>query len=625
MHNFGYAEEGQQDTHGDFRLWRRTLSYCSDHLGAIFGAIVLSLVVSVATLALPRLMQIGIDRYIVATALEPAGRIEGLAQVAVEYGLLVGLIFAATFIQVVLLEWIGQSVMHRLRQHLFTHLLTLDLAYFHNQPAGRLVTRLTNDIQNMHEMFTSVMVTLFNDGLKLVGIFWFLAMMNGRLALVMALFVPLAVVSTLLFSRIARLKFRAIRSQMAKMNAFLAESLGGIGVIQMFGAQKRSRHAYQDLTDGYLKRSLDQIKVFGAFMPLTELMGSVATALIIWYGGGEVLRSQLTIGEIAAFLSYMRLFFQPLRELSQKYSIVQSAMASAERIFQTIDTRSTIPEALTASAQTPATTAIRLRGFIEFDQVSFAYNANTPVLSDIRLTVQPGETVALVGATGAGKSTLISLLIRFYDPVQGAIRIDGRDVREIPLETLRMQVGVIMQDIFILPDTVLANIYLDQPGDEAKLNQLLSRAGLQTFIARLPAGLETRIGEGGHNLSVGEKQLLSFARALYRDPTILVLDEATASIDTESENLLEQALAEGFRGRTSLVIAHRLSTIRRADRILVMDQGRIVEQGSHETLMAANSLYSQLVRLDLPALAPDEHAGSGPVHQNSPAKGNTLP
>lgn len=619
MHNFGYAEEGQQDTHGDFRLWRRTLSYCSDHLGAILGAIVLSLVVSVATLALPRLMQIGIDQYIVANALEPAGRIEGLAQVALQYGLLVGLVFAATFIQVVLLEWIGQSVMHRLRQHLFTHLLTLDLAFFHNQPAGRLVTRLTNDIQNMHEMFTSVMVTLFNDGLKLVGIFWFLAMMNGRLALVMALFVPLAVVSTQLFSRIARLKFRAIRSQMAKMNAFLAESLGGIGVVQVFGAQERSRKAYQDLTEGYLKRSLDQIKVFGAFMPLTELMGSVATALIIWYGGGEVLRSQLTIGEIAAFLSYMRLFFQPLRELSQKYSIVQSAMASAERIFQTIDTRSTIPEAMPASAAPD----IRLNGVIEFDQVSFAYNANTPVLSDINLTVQPGETVALVGATGAGKSTLISLLIRFYDPVQGAIRIDGRDVREIPLETLRMQVGVIMQDIFILPDTVLANIYLDQPRDEGKLNQLLSRAGLQTFIARLPRGLETRIGEGGLNLSVGEKQLLSFARALYRDPAILVLDEATASIDTESENLLEQAIAEGFRGRTSLVIAHRLSTIRRADRILVMDQGRIVEQGSHESLMAVNSLYSQLVRLDLQALATDEHALRNPAHQSSLPSGNT--
>ena len=601
MHNFGYAEEGQKDTHGDFRLWRRTLSYCAGHSGAILGAILLALVVSVATLALPRLMQIGIDRYIITSSLDTAGRIEGLATVAVQYAMLVGLVFAATFLQVVLLEWIGQSVMHRLRQHLFTHLLSLDLAFFHNQPAGRLVTRLTNDIQNMHEMFTSVMVTLFNDGLKLAGIFWFLALMNGRLALVMAIFIPLAVVTTVLFSRVARRKFRAIRAQMAKMNAFLAEALAGIGVIQVFGAQDRSRNTYQGLTEGYLGRSLDQIKVFGAFMPLTELMGSVATALIIWYGGGEVLRSQLSIGEIAAFLSYMRLFFQPLRELSQKYSIVQSAMASAERIFQTIDTRSTILE----PASTPATANIRLTGAIEFDQVSFAYDAKQPVLSEINLSITPGETVALVGATGAGKSTLISLLVRFYDPVRGVIRLDGRDAREIPLTALRTQVGVIMQDIFILPDTVLANILLDQPRDDGKLNQLLARAGLQPFIARLPAGLQTRIGEGGQNLSVGEKQLLSFARALYRDPAILVLDEATASIDTESENLLEQAIAEGFRGRTSLVIAHRLSTIRRADRILVMDQGRIVEQGSHETLMAAGFLYSQLVHIDQQAFAQD--------------------
>ena len=601
MHNFGYAEEGQKDTHGDFRLWRRTLSYCAGHSGAILGAILLALVVSVATLALPRLMQIGIDRYIITSSLDTAGRIEGLATVAVQYAMLVGLVFAATFLQVVLLEWIGQSVMHRLRQHLFTHLLSLDLAFFHNQPAGRLVTRLTNDIQNMHEMFTSVMVTLFNDGLKLAGIFWFLALMNGRLALVMAIFIPLAVVTTVLFSRVARRKFRAIRAQMAKMNAFLAEALAGIGVIQVFGAQDCSRNTYQGLTEGYLGRSLDQIKVFGAFMPLTELMGSVATALIIWYGGGEVLRSQLSIGEIAAFLSYMRLFFQPLRELSQKYSIVQSAMASAERIFQTIDTRSTILE----PASTPATANIRLTGAIEFDQVSFAYDAKQPVLSEINLSITPGETVALVGATGAGKSTLISLLVRFYDPVRGVIRLDGRDAREIPLTALRTQIGVIMQDIFILPDTVLANILLDQPRDDGKLNQLLARAGLQPFIARLPAGLQTRIGEGGQNLSVGEKQLLSFARALYRDPAILVLDEATASIDTESENLLEQAIAEGFRGRTSLVIAHRLSTIRRADRILVMDQGRIVEQGSHETLMAAGFLYSQLVHIDQQAFAQD--------------------
>jgi ATP-binding cassette, subfamily B, multidrug efflux pump len=595
MHNFGYSEEGKIGSVGDSRLWRRILDYCRSHVLALAGAVVFSMVVTVAALGLPRLMQLGIDHFIVTEALSGAERIAGLGQVAIQYGLLVGVIFFATFCQVVMLEWIGQSIMHRLRQDLFAHILTLDLGYFHDQPAGRLVTRLTNDIQNMHEMFTSVMVTLFNDGLKLVGIFWFLAIMNGRLALVMALFIPLATVSTLVFSRFAREKFRAIRSQMAKINSFLAESLAGIAVIQSFGGQERSSRSHRDLTQEYLVRSFGQIKVFGAFMPLTELMSSAAIALILWYGGGEVIRRHMTIGELAAFISYMRLFFQPLRELSQKYSIVQSAMASAERIFQTLDTRSAMAVSVPAHIEKMP----RPGGAIAFSGVSFGYEPGQPILKKIELTIAAGETVALVGATGAGKSTLISLLVRFYDPVEGAVRIDGRDVRQIPLETLRRQVGIIMQDIFILPDTVRANIILDQVPDETKLAAILEQTGLQGFIGRLPQGLETRIGEGALNLSLGEKQLLSFVRALYRDPAILVLDEATASIDTESENMLEQAIAAGFRGRTSLVIAHRLSTIRRVDRIVVMDQGRIVEQGSHEELMVReDSVYRGLVKLD---------------------------
>ena len=583
MHNFGYAEEGQHERVGDARLWWRIVSYCSQYLGSLALAVLLSLAVTAATLAMPRLMQIGIDHSILAESLGPAERVAGLGRVALQYGLLVLAVFVLTFLQVVLLEWIGQRVMHRLRQHLFTHLLTLDLAFFQSQPAGRLVTRLTNDIQNMHEMFTSVMVSLFNDGLKLAGIFWFLAMMNSRLALVMAVFVPLALVITRIFSRFAREKFREIRVQLARLNSFLAESLAGMTVIQVFGGQERSSREHSELTGEYLQRSFGQIRVFGVFMPLTELMSSAAIALIVWYGGGEVVRSNLTIGELAAFLSYMRLFFQPLRELSQKYSIVQSAMASAERIFQTLDTEPRI----TAPAL-PAETAPldRPAGQIEFDRVDFAYTPDEPVLTDISLKVAPGETVALVGSTGAGKSTLISLLVRFHDPVRGVVRIDGRDLRTLPLADLRHQVGLIMQDIFILPDTVRANIVLDQEADEGRLAELLAATGLQRFVDRLPQGLDTRIGEGALNLSVGEKQLLSFARALYRDPAILVLDEATAAIDTESENLLEQAIAIGFHDRTSLVIAHRLSTIRRVNRIVVMEGGRIVEEGPHEALMA---------------------------------------
>lgn len=597
MHNFGYAEEGQSGSIGDMRLWQRVLDYCRHHTRALVGAVALSLIVTLAALGLPRLMQMGIDHYIVNTGLEASQRIAGLGRVALWYGLLVMVVFLVTFLQVVVLEWIGQSIMQRLRQDLFTHLLTLDLGYFHSQPAGRLVTRLTNDIHNMHEMFTSVMVTLFNDGLKLLGIFWFLFVMNWRLALVMAVFIPLAVVVTTIFSRFAREQFRAIRSQQAKLNSFLAESLAGVAVIQCFGGQGRSSGTHAGLTRAFMERNFGQIKVFGAFMPLTELMGSAAVALIIWHGGGEVLKSQLTIGELAAFISYMRLFFQPLRELSQKYSIVQSAMASAERIFQTLDTRPAI-----RLAQKTGGDPLVLpehRGRIEFCAVHFAYQEDQSILSDINLNIAPGETVALVGSTGAGKTTLISLLVRFYDVTAGLVRVDGIDVRQLPLEALRQRVGIIMQDIFILPDTVRANILLDQPDDNARLEEILTNTGLHSFIERLPQGLETRIGEGALNLSLGEKQLLSFVRALYRDPAILVLDEATASIDTESENMLEQAIAAGFQGRTSLVIAHRLSTIRRVDRIVVMDHGHIIEQGSHAELMAREgSVYRELVRMD---------------------------
>ncbi len=420
-------------------------------------------------------------------------------------------------------------------------------------------------------------------------LFW----MNPRLAALMAIFVPIALIITIYFAQLARECFRAIRSQLAKLNSFLSETLSGIAILQLFGRQETSRRTFEGLSAGYLQQTLGQIRLFGIFMPLTEFLSSAAVALILWYGGGEVLQKRLTLGELVAFISYMRLFFQPLRELAQKYSIVQSAMASAERIFQLLDTRSSIRQ-----APVPATVK-NLEGRLEFRNLRFGYTPDNPVLHNISLTLRPGQTVALVGTTGSGKTTLVNLLLRFYDPQEGQILIDDTDIATLDLQELRLMVGVILQDVFILQDTLLANIVMDTGHSRQQVEDILTRTGMNRFVQKLPQGLDTAIGEGGMELSTGEKQLLSFARVLCRNPAILVLDEATAAIDTESENILEQAIADSFKGRTSLVIAHRLSTIRRADHIIVMAHGRIVEQGSHEELLSYHGHYAMLVAMDL--------------------------
>ena len=595
MRNFGYTEDGKVASLFDLRIWKRIYALCRPRITGFLLALVLSLVPTGATLAMPALLQMGIDRFINSQDIPIAIRLAGIEQLAIFYAIMVLLTFAAGFSQVVLLEWLGQNLMHSLRMSLFGHLLRQRMEFFQKQATGSLVTRLTNDIQNMHEMFTSVLVTLCNDLLRLTGILAVLVWMNPGLGLAMTLFLPLALLASLLFSRLVRSCFRLIRTRLARLNTFLQEAITNMDVVQIFGKEERLAAQYQALCDQYMGATFRQIRLFAIFFPLTELMSATAVAVILWYGGGQVIRQQLTLGQLVAFLSYMRLFFQPVRELSQKYSIVQSALASAERIFQLLDTDTTLA-VLPPKHAVPAR-----RGDVRIREVCFSYGPgkNKPVLRNLNCTLAPGKVTALVGPTGSGKSTLASLLVRFHDPDSGVVLLDRVDLRHYTPAALRSSVGIIMQEVFLLADTIRNNVLAGSSADTGVLARLAAETGLERVLNRMPQGWETKIGEGGTELSTGEKQLISFVRVMLRNPALLIFDEATAAIDTETENLLERAVQRAFADRTVLVIAHRLSTVRRADHILVMDQGRIVEQGSHAQLVNSQGLYESLVRLDL--------------------------
>lgn len=602
QYGFGYFEEDKLGEVTDFNLWRRILGYAVHYWQGVALAVFLSFAVIGSSLLLPYLVRLGVDNYIINVEITVSERFSGLTILAVIFGVAVIVGFIGNYFQVTVLEWTGQNIMHRLRQHIYIHMLGLDLAFFNENPSGKLVTRLTNDVQNMHEMFTSVIVTLFNDVIRIIGILVLLYWLNWRLAVLMTLLLPAILVATLWFSKIARNVYREIRTNLAKINAYLQEAVSGISLIQLYQREKDTERSFVNLNQAYFASTLQQIKIFGIFMPVLDILASTATAISIWYGGILILRGEMTIGILVAFLSYMRLFFQPLRELSQKYSIVQSAMASAERIFQLLDTRSglpVLPEPLGPQA---------VSGTLEFSNVTFGYDPDKPVIHNLSMKVDPGETVAIVGATGSGKSTLINLLERMYDPDSGRILLDGHDLRELDPQWLRNTVGLVMQEVYLVPGTIKENILLDSGMEEQGLTAILQLAQLDELIGRLPQGIHTKIGEGNLELSAGERQLLALARVMVRDPEILVLDEATANVDSETEILVERAIDATLSQRTSIVIAHRLSTIRRADRIIFMDSGQIVEEGTHEKLMADKGFYHRLQNLQYIEWDPNEQS-----------------
>ncbi len=498
-----------------------------------------------------------------------------------------GLSYGETYV----LELIGQKIMQDIRLDLFRKMQSQALSFFDRHPVGRLVTRVTNDVENLNEMFKSVTITVFKDIFILTGILAVLLYLNWKLALICFALLPFIFGLTLLFSYLAREAFRELRAKVAKINAFLQERITGMRIVQLFATEEFQRKTFAGINHENYVAGMKQIRIFAVFMPVMDLFLSFAVALLIWHGGGKVISEQLSLGSLVAFLSYIQMFFRPIRDIAEKYNIMQSAMASTERIVEFLDHQEEIPEP--ENPQKPE----RVQGHLRFDHVTFGYRKEAPVLKDVSFEVKPGEMVAIVGATGAGKTTVVNLLERFYDPVEGRVLLDGVDLRRWPKSDLQRHIGLVMQDVFIFSGSLADNILLgqEQAGPET-LERAVTQANALSFIQKLPKGMEQDIGEEGSNLSAGERQLLSFARALAHDPKVLILDEATSSVDPETERLIQEAILTMTRKRTTVVIAHRLSTIRRADRILVMHHGRVREQGTHDELMALKGVYYKLNR-----------------------------
>ena len=616
----------------DSRLMKRLLTYLRPYKWQVGIALASILLKAGADVLGPYLTKVAVDRYLAPvrglhTPLDhylSSKPLVGIAQIATLYVGLLLFSFLLEYLQTYYMQWAGQKTMFDMRAQIFRHLQRMHIGFYDKNPVGRLVTRVTTDVDAVNEMFTSGVVSIFEDVFVLAGIIAIMLRMNWKLALITFAALPLIGIATKIFRDKVRDSYRRIRVAIARINAYLQEHVSGMVVLQLFNREERAYDKFSEVNSVHMDAYKDAIMAHAVYYPVVEVLSAIAIASVIWFGGNDVIRNTTTLGVLVAFIQYAQRFFRPIQDLSEKYNILQSAMASSERIFKLLDT----PTEITSPAVTKTPNG---PGRIEFDHVWFAYRsaprendrghassagllktssptgagARPPqaegpdwVLRDVSFAIEPGETVAFVGHTGAGKTTIISLLMRFYDVQKGAIKIDGVDVKEMDLVDLRRRFGVVLQDPFLFSGTVASNIRLGTSDiNDEDVEKAAEDVNLADFIRTLPNGFDEEVRERGSTLSTGQKQLISFARALAHDPKILVLDEATSSVDTETEFRVRDALSRMVEGRTSVIIAHRLSTIQRADKIVVMHKGQVREMGSHQQLLAQHGIYYKLYQL----------------------------
>lgn len=520
------------------------------------------------------------------------GDIKGINKISLIFLIAIVFTFLFNYLQVLLLNYTSQRIVFNIRQEIFSHIQSLSVSYFDKNPIGRLVTRVTNDTETLNEMYTSVLVNLFKDIFVIAGIVFVMLRLNWRLALLSFALMPLILVASIVFRRKIRVVYRLSRAQLAKINSTLNENITGMKVIQIFKKENKVSSQFDEINREYLQTSKKEIRLFAIFRPSIEIIRSLGIATIIYYGGGQVISNVIEFGVLYAFVDYLQRFFQPILDLTEKYNILQSAMASSERIFSILDDNTIIENP-------PKPVKINnFKGKIEFKNVWFAYEKDNWVLKDISFTINPGETVAFVGATGAGKSSIINLITRFYDVQKGEILIDGINIKEYDKHELRKNIGVVLQDVFLFTGTIEDNIRLNNKDiSHEKIVEVAKHVNAHHFISKLPNKYQEPVMERGSTLSSGERQLLAFARTLAYDPKILILDEATSNIDTETEALIQDALGKLIKGRTTIAVAHRLSTIQHADKIIVLNKGVIREIGNHQELLAKEGIYYNLYKL----------------------------